>query len=177
MYALRVECIGVIIMTIALVIMEGIILSFWLLLICVVGIANGPVGLVCFYEKDVQERVVELGLTTKKKNKKATIKAALALYIPELTVVPAAVYLLNDAHGFWDGFIQLTAVYLIATLFDRIVIDVWWVGHTKAWEIPGTEDLRPYIPVKVQLGKWIGCLVLFPLIAAAIAGGLSYFGF
>lgn len=177
MYALRVECIGVIIMTIALVIMEGIILSFWLLLICVVGIANGPVGLVCFYEKDVQERVVELGLTTKEKIKKATIKAALALYIPELTVVPAAVYLLNDAHGFWDGFIQLTAVYLIATLFDRIVIDVWWVGHTKAWEIPGTEDLRPYIPVKVQLGKWIGCLVLFPLIAAAIAGGLSYFGF
>ena len=63
-------------MTIALVIMEGIILSFWLLLICVVGIANGPVGLVCFYEKDVQERVVELGMTTKKKISKAMLKAA-----------------------------------------------------------------------------------------------------
>ena len=72
-------------MTIALVIMEGIILSFWLLLICVVGIANGPVGLVCFYEKDVQERVVELGLTTKEKIRSATVKAAVALYIPELT--------------------------------------------------------------------------------------------
>ena len=39
-------------MTVALVIMEGIILSFWLLLVCVVGIANGPVGLACFYEKN-----------------------------------------------------------------------------------------------------------------------------
>lgn len=164
-------------MTIALVVMEGIILSFWLLLICVVGIANGPVGLVCFYEKNVQERVIQLGLTTADKIKKATLRAALAMYIPELTLVPAAVYLINGAHGFWDGFIQLTAVYLIAVLFDRIFIDIVWVGGTKAWEIPGTEDLKPYIPVKVQVGKWLGCLIMFPLMAAAIAGGLSYFGF
>lgn len=164
-------------MTIALVIMEGVILSFWLLLICVVGISNGPVGLVCFYEKNVQERVIQLGLTTADKIKKATLRAALAMYIPELTLVPAAVYLLNGAHGFWDGFIQLTAVYMIAVLFDRIFIDIIWVGCTKAWEIPGTEDLKPYIPVKVQVGKWLGCLIMFPLMAAAIAGGLSYFGF
>ena len=164
-------------MTIALVIMEGLILSFWLLLICVVGIANGPVGLVCFYEKDVQERVIQLGLTTADKIKRATLRAALALYIPELTAVPAAVYLINGARGFRDGFIQLTAVYMIAVLFDRIFIDIVWVGHTKAWEIPGTEDLKPYIPVKVQVGKWLGCLVMFPLMAAAIAGGLSYLGY
>lgn len=164
-------------MTIALVIMEGLILSFWLLLICVVGISNGSVGLVCFYEKDVQERVIELGLTTKEKIRSATVKAALAMYIPELTVVPAAVYFINGARGFWDGFIQLTAVYMIAVLFDRIFIDVVWVGHTKAWEIPGTEDLKPYIPVKVQIGKWIGCLIMFPLMAAAIAYGLSFLSF
>ena len=164
-------------MTIALVIMEGIILSFWLLLICVVGIANGPVGLVCFYEKDVQERVIGLGLTTKEKIKKATLRVMLAMYLPELTLVPAAVYLLNGARGFREGFIQMTAVYMIAVLFDRIFIDIYWVGHTKAWEIPGTEDLKPYIPVKVQVGKWLGCLIMFPLMAAAIAGGLSWFGF
>ena len=164
-------------MTIALVIMEGVILSFWLLLICVVGISNGPVGLVTFYEKDVQERVIELGLTTKEKIRKATVRAALALYIPELTLVPAAVYLLNGAHGFYEGFVQMTAVYLIAVVFDRVFIDIYWVGHTKAWEIPGTEDLKPYIPVKVQVGKWLGCLIMFPLMAAAIAGGLSWLGF
>lgn len=36
-----------------LAVFEGLILSFWLLLICVVGIANGPVGMVMYYEKDV----------------------------------------------------------------------------------------------------------------------------
>ena len=100
---------GCVVMTIALVIMEGVILSFWLLLICVVGIANGPVGLACFYEKDVQERVVELGLTTKKKISKAILKAALAMYIPELTAVPAAGYLINGGKSVWGGFIALTA--------------------------------------------------------------------
>lgn len=46
---------------------EGIIVCFILLLICVVGIANGAVGLVHLYGKDVRERVIELGLTTEKR--------------------------------------------------------------------------------------------------------------
>lgn len=48
-------------------------MCFWLLLICAVGIANGPVGLVVFYEQDVKDRVVELGLTTPERIKKASI--------------------------------------------------------------------------------------------------------
>lgn len=34
----------------ALLIIEGIVMCFVLLLICVIGIANEPVGLVGFYE-------------------------------------------------------------------------------------------------------------------------------
>ena len=49
-----------------LAVLEGIVMCFVLLIICVVGIANGPVGMVFFYEKEVQDKVVELGLTTRK---------------------------------------------------------------------------------------------------------------
>ncbi len=50
------------------VVFEGLVMSFWLLLVCVVGIAGeGPVGLVVFYEQEVKDRVIELGLTTKDK--------------------------------------------------------------------------------------------------------------
>ena len=56
-----------------LILLEGFVMCFILLLICVIGIANGPVGLVVFYEKDVQDRVVELGYTTKEKIKKTSI--------------------------------------------------------------------------------------------------------
>ena len=50
-----------------LLILEGMIMCFILLLICVIGIANGPVGMVTLYEKDVQQRVIALGLTTQEK--------------------------------------------------------------------------------------------------------------
>lgn len=55
-----------------LIILEGLVMCLILLLVCVVGIANGPVGLVTFYEADVQERVVALGLTTKEKIKRSS---------------------------------------------------------------------------------------------------------
>ena len=39
----------------------------------------------------------------------------------------------------------LGAILLIMGLFDRLYIDWHWVGRTKAWIIPGTEDLMPCI--------------------------------
>ncbi len=153
-----------------LVILEGLILSFWLLLICVVGIANGPEGLVVFYEQDVKDRVVEMGLITEDKIKRTSLISSLALFIPQLTVFPAIVYLYNGVTGFWNGFIQLLCIYMIANLFDRLFIDEWWVGHTKAWLIPGTEDLRPYIPAKTKVTKWVGTFIGYPILAAIMSG-------
>ena len=71
---------------------------------------------------------------------------------------------------FFDGFMQLTIIFLMAGLFDRLFIDWWWVGHTKAWIIPGTEEFMPYIYGKTLVTKWCGTLIGFPLLAAAIAG-------
>ncbi len=152
-----------------IIILEGLVMCFLLLIVCVIGIANGPVGLVVLYEKDVQERVIELGLTTKTKLKKTFIITSLALFIPNLVFVPLMVYCFNGAVGFWNGFLQMTTIVLIQGIFDRIFIDWYWVEHTKAWEIPGTEDLKPYIPLKIKIGKWVGTLVAFPLIMAIIA--------
>lgn len=153
-----------------LLILEGMIMCFILLLICVIGIANGPVGMVTLYEKDVQRRVIALGLTTQEKIKKATVLSSIALFAPILILVPLMVYGHNGAASFLDGFWQMTVIYLIMNLFDRIFIDWYWVGKTKAWFIPGTEDLIPYIPKRVLIRKWLGSLIGFPLIAAIIAG-------
>ncbi len=153
-----------------MIILEGMVMCFWLLLICVIGIANGPVGLVIFYEQDVQDRVVELGLTTKEKIKKTTVISTTALFLPLFTVVPYMVYDLNEARGFREGFLQMASILLIMGLFDRLFIDWYWVEHTRTWIIPGTEDLMPYIPLKTKIGKWTGTLVGFPLLAAILAG-------
>ena len=156
-----------------ILIMEGIVMCFILLIYCAVGIANGPVGLVVLYEEDVQARVVELGLTTKEKIKKSFIVSCIVLFLPLVTLIPAFVYGINGATGFWDGFWQMTAILLIMGLFDRFFIDWYWVGHTKAWVIPGTENLQPYIPKKVLIRKWVGTVIGYPLIAAAIAGVMT----
>ena len=51
-------------------VLEGIAMCFVLLIVCVVGIANGPAGMVFFYEKEVQDKAIELGLTTRETIKK-----------------------------------------------------------------------------------------------------------
>lgn len=157
-----------------LILMEGLVMCFCLLIVCVAGIANGPVGLVVLYEQDVQDRVVTLGLTTKERVRKSFIVSCIAMFAPVLLFIPIMVYCVNGAVGFWQGFWQMSAVMLIMGLFDRFFIDWYWVGHTQAWIIPGTEDLRPYIPRSTLIRKWVGTVVGFPLIAAIIAGCVEF---
>ena len=153
-----------------LLIVEGVVMCFALLIVCVIGIADGPVGLVLLYEKDVQERVVELGLTTKERIKRNFVVCSTALFVPQFVLPALMVYGINGAAGFWDAFWQMSIILWIQGLFDRFFVDWYWVGKTNAWEIPGTEDLKPYIPTKIMIGKWIGTIVVNPLIAAITAG-------
>ena len=157
-------------MTAMLLFMEGIVMCFVLLLVCVVGIADGPVGLVLLYENDVQQRVVELGLTTKEAIRRNFVICGIALFLPLFVLPPLMVYGINGAAGFAEGFWQMAVILWMQGLFDRFFIDWYWVGRTKAWEIPGTEDLKPYIPRRVLIAKWCSTLLLNPLIAAICAG-------
>ena len=158
-----------------MLIIEGIVMCFVLLIVCVAGISNGPVGLVLLYEEDVQQRVIELGLTTRERIRRNFILCSIALFLPLFVLPPLMVYGVNGAAGFCDGFWQMAVILWIQGLFDRVFIDWYWVGKTKAWEIPGTEDLKPYIPAKVLIRKWIGTIVLNPLIAALTAGIMQLF--
>ncbi len=157
-----------------LIILEGVAMCFILLMVCIIGIQNGPVGAVYFFEPEVQDRVVQLGLTTKAKIKRDYAIAGAALFLPVLVLVPAMVYCLNGARTFGELFWQMTAVLMIMGVFDRIFIDWYWVGRTKAWVIPGTEDLMPYIPKKTVIRKWMGTLVGFPLLAAILAAVMAF---
>ena len=156
-----------------LILVESLAMCFILLIICVIGIANGPVGSVYFYEPEVQEKVVELGLTTKEKIKKRYALAGVALFVPILFFVPAMVYFINGARGFYEIFWQITTILIIVGLFDRLFIDWYWVGKTKAWYIPGTEELMPYISKKTLIKKWVGTVIGYPLLAAILSAIIS----
>ena len=156
-----------------LIIMEGIVLCFILLIFCVIGIANGPEKFTVFYEKDVQDKAIELGYTTKKSIKKQTIISIIVLYLPCFILVPLMVCYINGAKEFSEIFIQSLLIMYIMGLFDRIFVDWYWVEHTKAWDIPNTEEFKPYIPKKMKLAKWLGTIVGFAIIALIIAWVMS----
>ncbi len=154
----------------AKLIAEGLGLGFLLILVCAVGIRKGAVGMVYLYDQKVQNRVVKLGMTTEEDIRNRSIRFK-ALCVPGyLIYVLLCVYLVNGARGFRSGFWQGLVILSVMNLIDRFLVDNYWVCHTKAWTIPGTEDLRPYITAKDKKQKWIMGTVGMAVIAAALSG-------
>ena len=86
-----------------------------------------------------------------------------------------SVYKLSGAKGFVQGFWQLLVILSVMNLIDRFWVDGYWVGYTNAWEIPGTEDLKPYITAKDNGKKWLFGTVGMAVISAALAAIMSVF--
>ena len=63
----------------------------------------------------------------------------------------------------------------VMNLMDRFLVDDYWVGHTNAWTIPGTEDLKPYIITKDKVKKWLFGTVGMAVISAALAAIMMLF--
>ena len=152
------------------IILEGLLLGLLLVAFCALGIRKGAVNMVYLYHADVQERCIRNGLITRERinrNRRLFKGLGIPVYFAFILV---SVYAVNGARGFWPGFRQSFAILSIVNLIDRLGIDAWWVGHTKAWVIPGTEDLLPYIDRRDKLGKWLIGTVGFAGLAAALSG-------
>ena len=152
------------------IVIEGMLLGALLVLFCAVGIRGGAVNMVFLYHRDVQDRCVENGLITRDKirrNKRLFKGLCIPVYF---VFVLVSVYTVNGARGAWPGFRQMFAILSIVNLIDRLLIDEYWVGHTKAWEIPGTEDMKPYINGKDKIGKWLMGTVGFAILCAMLSG-------
>ena len=152
------------------VILEGIGLGVLLILVCAIGIRNGAVGMVHLYSKEVQERCVTLGLTTHAKIKRNALIFKAVCVPGYIAYVLVCVYAVNGARRwFLAGFWQLLVILSVMNLIDRIWVDGYWVGHTNAWEIPGTEDLKPYITAKDKGKKWLFGTIGMAVISAVLA--------
>lgn len=152
------------------VILEGLGLGVLLVLVCAFGIRKGAVGMVPLYSAAVQERYVAQGLTTHERIKRNAILFKLCCLPGYIAYVLVLVYAVNGARGFLSGFWQLLVILSVMNLIDRFLIDDWWVGHTGAWTIPGTEDLKPYITAADKRKKWAFGTIGMAVISAVLAG-------
>ena len=80
--------------------------------------------------------------------------------------------------GLWNGVRRFWLVYWQALLFlevmnwyDGIVIDRLWVGHSRFWIIPGTEEI-PFVQTWPQVMKKRGILTLIWIVGAAVVAGI-----
>lgn len=157
------------------VILEGLGLGILLILVCAVGIRKGAVGMVHLYSPEVQERCVKLRLTTHEKIRRNALLFKIICIPGYIAYVLVCVYAINGASGFLAGFRQLLVILSVMNLIDRFLVDGFWVGRTKAWTIPGTEDLKPYITSKDKCKKWIFGTVGMAVISAILSGIMMIF--
>lgn len=156
-------------------ILEGLGLGVLLILVCAVGIRKGAIGMVHLYSPKVQDRCVDMGLTTHKKIKRNSLLFKILCIPGYIAYVLVCAYAINGAQGFLAGFWQILVILSIMNLIDRFIIDDFWVGHTNAWTIPGTEDLKPYITAKDKCKKWIFGTVGMAVISAVLSAIMMIF--
>ncbi len=152
---------------------EGLGLGVLLVLICAFGIHKGAVGMVHLYSSEVQARCVKLGMTTFEKIKRNALLFKMFCVPGYTAYVFVCVYVINGTRGFLSGFWQMLVILSVMNLIDRFLIDDLWVGHTKAWTIPGTEDLKPYISRNDRCKKWLFGTIGAAAISAVFSGVMS----
>lgn len=96
--------------------------------------------------------------------------------IPFLLILLAALLLIiglwNRVSDFKTAYWQALLFLEVMNWFDSTVIDRLWVGHSKIWIIPGTEDL-PFVQTWPQVLKKRGLLTVVWIVGAALAAGLA----
>ena len=59
----------------------------------------------------------------------------------------------------------------VMNVYDGVVIDKLWVGHSRFWVLPGLED-APFVQTWRQVLKRRSILALIWVVGAAIVGGI-----
>lgn len=131
--------------------------------------------MVHLYSQKVQNCCVELGLITHNKIKRYSILFKIIFIPGYITYVLLSAYLINGFKRFLKGFCQLLVILSIFNLFDQLLIDNFLVGHTNAWIIPGTENLKQYITKKDKCKKWLFGTVGMAIISAILSGLMTIF--
>ncbi len=135
------------------------------------SVRGGAIDGLYFYPKAVQDRAIEIGLTTRE-----TMNGKRKNFMTEFYLVMLVTLVLII--GLWNHISDFKTAYLYALLFlevmnwyDGIVIDEVWVRYGKFWLLPGCEDM-PYVQTIRQMLKKRLFLTLIWVIGAAIVAGI-----
>ena len=136
-----------------------------------IAVGNNALNGLYFYPKPVQEKAYELGLTDREtvaKKRKLFMTAFFAVMAAALISI---IRVWNGIQSFWTAYLHALIFLEVMNWYDGIVIDRLWVGHSRFWVIPGTEEI-PFVQTWPQISKKRGILTLSWLAGAVIIAGI-----
>ena len=140
-------------------------------LVVKLGVGNSALNGLYFYPKSVQEKVYALGLTDRETVGKKR-KRFMTAFFAVMTV--ALIWIIrgwNGVRSFLPAYWQALLFLQVMNWYDGIVIDRLWVGHSRFWVIPGTEEI-PFVQTWPQVLKKRGILTVIWIAGAALAAGI-----
>lgn len=133
------------------------------------AVRGGAVNGLYFYPKPVQERAYAIGLADRTIIVKKRKRFMALFYLVMLGALLLIIGVWNGVRDFQTAYLQALLFLEVMNWFDGVVIDRLWVGHSKFWVLPGTEDI-PFVQTWGQVLKKRGILTLIWAVGAAIVG-------
>ncbi len=134
-------------------------------------VRGGAINGLYFYPKAVQERAYEIGMTDRETVKKQRKRFMTLFYIVMLTAIVLIIAVWNGVSDFRTAYLQALLFLEVMNIYDGVVIDKLWVGHSRFWILKGTEDI-PFVQTWAQVLKKRSFLAAIWLIGAAIVAGI-----
>ena len=136
-----------------------------------IAVIGGAVNGLYFYHKAVQDRAIELGISDRATIDRRFKRFMISFYLVMLAALVLIIGVWNRVTGFGEADLQALLFLEVMNVYDGVVIDKLWVGHSKFWVIPGLEDM-PYVQTWRQVLKKRSMLALIWVAGAAIVGGI-----
>ena len=131
------------------------------------AVRGGAINGLYFYPKIVQERAIEIGLTTKEVMQRKKKIFMTEFYIIMLVALVLIIGVLHRVSDFKTAYLLALLFLEVMNWYDGIVIDKIWVGHSKFWILAGCEEL-PFVQTWKQVLKKRGLLTLIWIVGAVI---------
>ena len=136
-----------------------------------IAVGNNALNGLYFYPKPVQEKAYELGMTDRETVAKKRKLFMTAFFAVMATALISIIRVWNGIQSFWTAYLHALIFLEVMNWYDGIVIDRLWVGHSRFWVIPGTEEI-PFVQTWPQILKKRGILTLIWIAGAVIIAGI-----
>lgn len=136
-----------------------------------IAVIGGAVNGLYFYPRAVQDRAIELGLTDRETMDRKRKRFMTAFYLVMLAALVLIIGVWNGITGFGAAYWQALLFLEVMNVYDGIVIDKLWVGHSRFWVLPGLEEM-PFVQTWRQVLRKRIVLALIWVAGAALAAGI-----